>query len=83
MDLVIEAAALKALLSMPRADAAALRRRLETFAADPHARHPWAKGLGGGTGRIRHGDWPAVYRIEGGRMTVVVLRIGDRKGIYR
>ncbi|WP_044564055.1 type II toxin-antitoxin system RelE/ParE family toxin [Azospirillum sp. B4] len=83
MKLLIEASALKALMKMPRSDAAALRDKLKAFAADPVAVHPWAKAFGGGMGRIRHGDWRAVYRIDGQAVTVVVLKIGNRREIYR
>jgi mRNA interferase RelE/StbE len=83
MKLVIESAALKALLRMPQGDAAALRDKLKTFAADPYAPHPWAKAFGGRNGRIRHGDWRAVYEIQGETVTVIILKIGNRKEIYR
>lgn len=83
MELVIEAAALKALLRMPRAEALALRAKLTTFANDPYARHPWAKAFTAGIGRIRQGDWRAVYRIEADRLIVVIVKIGNRREVYR
>ncbi|ASG21901.1 MULTISPECIES: type II toxin-antitoxin system RelE family toxin [Nitrospirillum] len=83
MKLLIEAQALKALMKMPRADAMALRDKLKAFAADPNGTHPWAKAFGGGMGRIRHGDWRAVYRLDGETVTVVVLKIGNRREVYR
>jgi mRNA interferase RelE/StbE len=83
MKLVIESAALKILLRMPQRDAAALRDKLKTFAVDPYAPHPWAKAFGGGTGRIRHGDWRALYEIDGEKITVMILKIGNRKEVYR
>jgi mRNA interferase RelE/StbE len=43
----------------------------------------WAKAVGGGRGRIRHGDWRAVYTIDGDVMVVTVLKIGNRKEVYR
>ncbi|HYE50242.1 MAG TPA: type II toxin-antitoxin system RelE/ParE family toxin [Azospirillaceae bacterium] len=83
MKLAYEAAAAAAFLSMPRKDALALRAKLETFAADPFARYGWARSFGGGAGRIRHGDWRALYRIDQGVMTVFVVKIGNRKEAYR
>lgn len=83
MKLVMEAQALKALLKMPKADAAGLRSKLKEFAASPYDPHPWAKSFGGGRGRLRHGDWRAVYQIDGDVLTVTVLKIGNRKEIYR
>jgi mRNA interferase RelE/StbE len=83
MRLVIEAAALKALLRIPKPDAQALREKLKTFAIDPNATHPWAKAFGGGRGRIRHGDWRALYKIDGAAMVVTVVKVGNRKEVYR
>jgi mRNA interferase RelE/StbE len=83
MNLAIEAAALKVLLRMPKDDAAGLRAKLKTFAADPYGQHPWAKAFGGGIGRIRHGDWRAVYEIHGNALLITVLKVANRREIYR
>lgn len=83
MKLVIEAAALKVLLRMPKADAEGLRSKLKAFAAAPYDQPPWAKAFGGGRGRIRHGDWRAVYQIDGEALLITVLKVGNRKEVYR
>lgn len=83
MKLVIEAAALKALIRMPQRDASALREKLKKFAADPYAPHSWAKAFAANSGRIRHGDWRALYEIDGGKITVTILKVGNRKEVYR
>ncbi len=83
MKLVIEATALKVLLRMPKGDAVGLRDKLKTFAAAPYDPHPWAKAFGGGQGRIRHGDWRAVYQIDGDALLVTVLKVGNRKEVCR
>lgn len=83
MKLVIEATALNVLLRMPKGDAAGLRAKLTTFAASPYEAHPWAKAFGGGQGRIRHGDWRAVHQIDGGALVITVLKVGNRKEVYR
>ena len=83
MNLVIEAEALKALLKIPKAEAQALREKMKLFAADPLAHHGWVKSFGKGVGRIRHGDWRAVYQIEDQSVTVLIVKIGNRKEIYR
>jgi len=83
MKLVITADALKALLRMPARDAAGLRDKLTRFAADPYGAHPWAKGFGGPSGRMSHGDWRAVYDIDGAMLTVLIVKIGNRKEVYR
>lgn len=33
--------------------------------------------------RIRVGDWRVVYRIDDGRVVVVVVRVAPRGGVYR
>jgi mRNA interferase RelE/StbE len=83
MNLVIETAALKALLRMPKDDADGLRAKLKTFAANPYGSHAWAKAFGGGRGRIRHGDWRAVFEIDGTALVITVLKVGNRKEVYR
>lgn len=64
-------------------DAAGLRDKLKAFAAAPYDPDPWAKAFGGGQGRIRHGDWRAVYQIDGDALLVTVLKVGNRKEVYR
>lgn len=68
---------------MPRADADALIAKLRQFAADPSARHGFAKALVGGGVRIRQGDWRAVCEIDGNELIVLVVRIGHRRDVYR
>lgn len=83
MKLVIEADALKTLLGMPKGDAAELRAKLRAFADAPYEPHPWAKAFGAGRGRIRHGDWRAIYEIDNGALLVTVLKVGNRREVYR
>ncbi|MCW2239195.1 type II toxin-antitoxin system RelE family toxin [Azospirillum canadense] len=83
MKLVIETTALKVLLRMPKGDAAGLRAKIKAFAEAPYEPHPWAKSFGGGRGRIRHGDWRAIYEIDGDALLITVLKIGNRKEVYR
>ena len=33
--------------------------------------------------RIRVGDWRVVYRLDDGRVVVVVVRVAPRGGVYR
>jgi mRNA-degrading endonuclease RelE of RelBE toxin-antitoxin system len=34
-------------------------------------------------GRIRHGDWRAVFEIDGTALVITVLKVGNRKEVYR
>jgi len=83
MKLIILSGAQKTLRSMPKHDAMAMLGKLHLFAADPYARHAWAKSFGDGDGRIRHGDWRALYQIDNGVMTVTFTRVGNRREICR
>ena len=33
--------------------------------------------------RIRVGDWRVVYRIDDGRVVIIVVRVAPRGGVYR
>ena len=33
--------------------------------------------------RIRHGDYRVVYEIEDAALTVIVVRVGNRRDVYR
>ncbi len=83
MNLIVSPAAQKALGKMPKADAAALIVELKAFAAAPFAQHSFAKGLVGGGTRVRHGDWRAVCQINGKALSVVVVKVGNRREVYR
>lgn len=83
MKLQIVATALKVLLRIPKGDAAGLRAKLKIFAAAPHDPHPWAKAFSGGQGHIRHGDWRAVYQIDGDALVITMLKVVNRKEVYR
>jgi len=77
MRVVFLSAALRGLRRMPRADAAALTRKLETCAETGRgdvrklrARDGW---------RLQHGNWRAIFRLEG---DVIVVEIAHRREIY-
>ena len=79
MKVVYESAALKALARMPVRDSKAIRSKMRTYAET---------GAGDvvrlvnkiGEWRLRHGDWRAVFIIEG---DIVVVPIAHRREIYR
>jgi mRNA interferase RelE/StbE len=67
---------------MPPKDWAGLNQRLERIARDPHASHPDVEPLAGGRGyRVRHGDWRAIYELNGG--DVEVIKVGPRGSVYQ
>jgi len=56
-------------------------RRLEALAADPRPRG--CRKLGEDIYRIRSGNYRVVYCVRDEEVLVLVLRIGDRKSVYR
>jgi mRNA interferase RelE/StbE len=58
-------------------------RRILALAEDP--RPPGVKALSGPSGglRVRVGDWRIVYRIEDERLIVLIVRVGNRREVYR
>ena len=60
-----------------------LERAIYALASDP--RPAGCKKLAGTVDawRIRVGDWRIIYRIEDGRLVVLVVRVGPRKDLYR
>jgi mRNA interferase RelE/StbE len=68
--------------SIPSADLRRILSRIDALRDDP--RPPGCVKLAGEEYyRIRQGDYRIVYAIEDGRLLVIVIRIGDRKEIYR
>jgi len=55
---------------------------------DELANHPFPPGVKKLQGepdlyRIRIGDYRVLYRVDGKRMTVLILKIGHRRDVYR
>lgn len=55
-------------------------RKLEVLAATP--RPPDVKRPQGREDQWRVGDWRIIYRIDDGRLLVLVVQIGHRSSIY-
>lgn len=83
MRLLLSREAVRGLRALPKADAAALLMKLEALAADPLGAHPFAKAFGGGGGRVRQGNWRAVYSMDHERDELTVESIGHRREVYR
>ena len=60
-----------------------LVKRMKTLQRDP--RPPGVKKLAGGKDlyRIREGDYRIIYTIHDQELIVLVVKIGDRKEVYR
>lgn len=77
MKLIITKTAAKSLRKMPVADAVAMIEKLEAFAATGEG--DVKKLVGSEFYRLRHGQWRAVFELEG---DVIVLLVGHRREIY-
>lgn len=76
--------AAKALLKMPRTTAGLIREKIEQIAKHPFANNPNVKPLKGENAyRLRVGDWRVIYEIRNQELTILVLRVGVRGGIYK
>ena len=79
----IEKRALKALSSLPKRLRNRIRKAIDGLAEDP--RPPGVKKLADleSLYRIRVGNYRVVYQIQDMDLLVLVVKIGDRKDIYR
>jgi mRNA-degrading endonuclease RelE of RelBE toxin-antitoxin system len=85
MQIDVPRAVVRQIYRMPRGDRDALLAKLDSFAADPFAPHPWAAPLVGRPDavRVRHGQWRALCRIDRIAATVIVELVAHRREVYR
>jgi mRNA interferase RelE/StbE len=76
-------AAYRQLQDIPKRDQRRIREKIDRLATNP--RPPGAKVIQAGTGclRVRVGDYRIVYKINDDVLTVLVIRIGHRREVYR
>ena len=76
--------AVKDLKKLDRAKALALVEKVKTrLAEDPVAQGTPLRGLFKGLYRYRVGDYRFIYAIDESENTILILKIGDRKSVYR
>ena len=76
-------AALKALQEIPTKDRERIRSKIDGLAENP--RPPGVKRLKGDEGyyRIRSGDYRILYLIVEAKLLVLVVKIGNRRDVYK
>jgi mRNA interferase RelE/StbE len=76
-------AALKVLQDLPKKDREKVRDRIDGLAQNP--RPPGVKRLHGGERyyRIRAGDYRILYSIEEAKLLVLVVKVGNRRDVYK
>ncbi len=80
--LLIKPSAVKELEALPRKDRLRVIRRIEALAADP--RPPGCEKLSGEEKyRVRQGNYRVVYEIADADESLLIVKIGHRKEVYR
>jgi mRNA interferase RelE/StbE len=80
--LLIKPSAVKELEAPPQKDRRRVVRRVHAVAEDP--RPPGAEKLPGiELYRVREGDYPVLYEVADADQTVTVIKIENRRDVYR
>jgi mRNA interferase RelE/StbE len=79
----VSATAERQIRKLPRSDQIRVVRVIQALSTDP--RPPGCRKLSGqgDAFRVRIGRYRVLYAVEDRRVVVIVLRVGDRKDIYR
>ena len=73
----------RALRKLDPSVARRIARRIDRLGGDPRpADAKSLKGEPSGVIRVRIGDWRLLYRIDDGRLTILVIDLGHRSKIY-
>lgn len=78
----IKASAAKSLGRIPQPERSRVIEAIDRLAAEPYAGGV-LKGEFSGLRRLRVGQYRVVYEVEGKQLTVLVVRIGHRREVYR
>jgi len=81
-SLKIKASAVKSLRRVPTAERLRLIEAIDRLATEPTAGGV-LKGEFRGLRRLRVGRYRIGYEVDGGELTILVIRIGHRKDAYR
>ena len=78
----IKASAAKSLQSVPRAQQVQIIDAIDRLSTEPLAGGV-LKGEFSGLRRLRVGNYRIVYEVSHGELTILVVRIGHRRDVYR
>lgn len=81
-NVFVKKSAEKELRQIPARDLAKIVEKIKNLAQNPRP-HGAEKMEGGDRYRIRQGDWRFIYSIDDATKTVTVVRVGNRREIYR
>ncbi len=81
-ELIFRKSVAKDLRVFPKRDVKRIVQRIRSLADEP--RPPGCEKLSGRERyRIRQGDYRIIYEIEDSRLTVLIVKVGHRRDVYR
>ncbi len=81
-EILIKPSAAKEIEALPRKDRQRVVRRIVRLADNP--RPPGCEKLSGqGKYRVRQGNFRIIYEIHDQNLLIVVVKVGDRKDVYK
>ena len=81
-NVVIRRSAEKELRGVPKAALERIMAKIRALGTDPRP-HGCEKLAVSDHYRLRQGDWRAVYAVDDDRKAVAIIRIGNRREVYR
>jgi mRNA interferase RelE/StbE len=80
--LEVKRSAAKEIADLPKADCQRVVAKIKQLASDPRA-HGCEKLSGAEKYRIRQGDYRILYEINDSTKSVIIVKVGNRKEVYR
>lgn len=75
--------ALRQLSNLPRPDQKRVASKIDRLSTDPRPSEATKLQTDRDLYRIRVGEYRVIYTVEEGRLTVLIVRIGHRREVYR
>jgi mRNA interferase RelE/StbE len=80
--LEVKRSAAKEIADLPKAECKRVAAKIQLLASDPRP-HGCEKLSGAEKYRIRRGDYRILYEIDDSTKLVIIVKVGDRKEVYR
>ncbi len=82
-DIHIAKSVLKSLKVLPTSDVKKIVAAIQSLALDPFP--DGCRKLSGekSTYRVRQGNYRVIYEIDGGKLRILILKVGHRKDVYK
>ncbi len=82
-NIVIHSDAVSDMKSLPKRIRRQVDAKISALATNPHPNGSKAlKGNHNGLFRVRSGDYRIIYQVRDSQLTVVVVKVGNRKDVY-